>query len=367
MCDVFTKLGRCPRGTECFFPHVTPKLSPLEGIGFFLLSHRSHAARVTKFVVEGYSDQVTACTAHRAHDAARVDPSVCAVLLQPNCSAEALAARLAAVPNLATAVSRCFPVAHTTDSLEAATSWLRAALEKFDPSVDEPNTKAVDVAGEVPCVRFRAFAYPSSLEKVLLEALEAPVQTSGSRLVAALSGWSALASCVCVGGRYYVGLARPGSGFAWRPNNEAHPNYFAGALCRAQHKLEEVALRHKDIFAFRGDSAGQAVTEATFAAACAAAEGHERGRLVGPTSKDSAGQCASESAAEPVAVGPAVEPAAAFGPAQGLVALDLGASPGGWSLFLASPQGAGCGTVFAVDPALLELAALPPQGSTCSR
>ena len=39
----------------------------------------------------------------------------------------------------------------------------------------------------------------------------------------------------------------------------------------------------------------------------------------------------------------------------GAVALDVGASPGGWSSYLAS---AGCGRVIAVDPGALELGAL---------
>lgn len=218
----------------------------------------------------------------------------------------AVVERLVSDPILSLALRRAYAVSWTGDSLAAAVAHARDALDALPPP------SAPDAATTV-----RVQAYPPRDEAGIVEALDAAGAGAAPRRWAlSRARADVTVSVVGVDGVLYVGVSpaddptvRIGamSSMQGEVVAAASPRGAAPPLCRAFYKLWEVARRTGALAAGRAGAAG--------------------------------------------------------GPA----AVDVGASPGGWSQFLV--QQAGFGRVFAVDPgevdaALLSGAAVDADGAS---
>jgi hypothetical protein len=346
----------CTR-VPCVLPHKLPesRIKVHQGLDLIVQFHSTHETRVLAYLREAPrvgaggagSDpaakevaEVSAARAHKNRHYDRValvrlagDEGEGAESSMPRIArAEAFAARLGNVSWSANALSRWYPVSSSTvcstrdEAVAICASFVRAEGERMrEEAAAASAAAAAGASAPAPAssepapapsrtrVCLRMHCFPHDLEVPAAESIESMGDLGGGIVgLPSMAHWDLLVSIVSIQGRFYVGSLRRSSPAVWGSVAERFKN--KDAVCRAQMKLQEVLARAADLFPLPA----------------------------------------------PYPPPPVVVAAGGQLPARRRFAIDVGASPGGWSRCLA--EDAGFEVVFAVDPGLLSEAGggLPP-------
>jgi hypothetical protein len=326
---------------ECFFPHVlTAKMRvKYDGCRCALQVRATHAVRAAEYVrstLEQVGLEVEVVTLRAHGDKLKSDPilmvifrghlkedrvgtpeaereSLCDIGLSFDVRAWLLS--LGAEHFLATSLVRCFVVATQVDTSNEALNYFSSSL-----------VEAARRDGfEKGCgsKRVRVHAYPKSMESEMAEALNAKLRelrvesNDHNDFVLAKSQCDFVLSVVFVSGVFYLSVeeAETSPVALWGPlasRAALNGQGKSSAVCRAEHKLREVAAR------------------------------------TGVFTR------ASRSAVGEFSLASSLDSPALDGEGQFLVAMDIGAAPGGWTACLLDDLG--FTKVFSVDPADIPLA-----------
>ena len=230
----------CPFGDRCFLPHALPRdLCVRHGACRAVVQVRkSHSSRVAAYLREALGARLTGVVAARAHACAGKADVALLLLVDDEGSVDlrAFLAGLVDTPFLATSLVRCYSVAHAEIGGSAA-----ALAYFFKSAAEQPESP----------VRARLFCFPKSLEAELADAIEARRDGSAPSVELSKGSPTHLLSAVYVFGCMYLSVesAVDSPSALWGVPSERRGALREGgaAVCRAEHKLREVAAR-ADVF-----------------------------------------------------------------------------------------------------------------------
>jgi hypothetical protein len=294
----------CPHTADkCWLPHRVAVVAHPANVA--LQVAESHAGRLLEYLREVCGDHIAASASVRAHGLNRRDERVLLLELTPPAYVDELLERLKDDTVVAIALRRAYVVQHRAETLRDAVDAAVGALRALP--------------GRRPggAVTARLQTYPTGQLEPWTNALcdNLPPFDDGFTLRLAPKGYDAMVTAVLADGVHYVGVVPSGHAVT-RYGHMSAKHLQDNDVCRAHYKLREVAARCGDVF-----GAAAAAAAASEAGGDGAPEGARRRRP--------------------------------------RTAMDVGAAPGGWSSFLASPDGGGYDAVLAVDPGAMD-PTLPP-------
>lgn len=312
-CDEWFATADCPYEDRCFYPHVYPKhLRERRDASFALQIPHSMTWRVRDYVMDSvprmeFAPDVVLHGIHdtRGHGFTKKQQRVLLVnATGPQAQIDEVISTLGNSPVLRNALSRGYVVQHITDEWDEVLDYAKANLREAGLAQCGGLASAM---GKLQ-VCYRTQCYPHSLEEKLAKALDRVVEEAEVdgvvhqlEYVPRMKGWERMIYLVYVDGYYYCGISVPNGPAQW--GHIASKNVIENAICRAQYKLSEAMVR-------------TGVFQVPYE--------HKQ-------------PCFLESRGIITPKGPAI---------------DIGASPGGWSVFLSSR---GYSPVYAVDPGQLRI------------
>lgn len=311
-CDVWFATSSCQFGENCFFPHVYPKhLREKYEASFAVQVPHSMTTRVREFLADAiprmnFAPDVTLHGIHetKGHGFTRLKQRVLLVnTVGPRTQINQILLTLGSSPVLRNAVTRGYLIDFITDEWDEVLEFAKSNLKETG--------LAKICSSELPgktLVTYRTHCYPNTLEDMLTAAFDGihvDIDVDGVahqlEFVPKMQQWEKILHLVYVDGYYYCGISIPNGPTQW--GHIPSKNVIENAVCRAQYKLSEAMIR-------------TGVFQKSFP-------------LDRQTYLDSRGIMFPK--------GPAI---------------DIGASPGGWSVFLSSQ---GYSPVYAVDPGILTI------------
>jgi hypothetical protein len=229
----------CPFGEQCFLPHALPRELCVRHFACraVVQVRKSHSSRVAAYLRDSLGARLTSVVAARAHACAGKADVALLLLVDGagDIDLRAFLAQLVDAPFLATALVRCYIVTHSEiGGSEAALAWLLKA--------------AAELPERPARVRARLFCFPKSLEAELADMIEARRNDPEPPTVELSKGSPThLLSAVFVDGCSYMSIERaddsPSALWGVPSERRGAPREGGAAVCRAEHKLREVAAR----------------------------------------------------------------------------------------------------------------------------
>jgi hypothetical protein len=338
ICAAFIR-SSCTYGIKCWYRHdVLPLTSSAEEVIPFSLPLPRLILQVIAAkdlrILESLSAVVGVETCSVIRGARRCDDRL--VLVHSARDAVSLLSDISIMPGLRGSTPRVYAVDTVSTSVEEGIKKLSDALA----------AEAVKREGGI--ISFRVHAFPRrkthELEKSAAEMIDT---ITGGIARPTTKDFDVIACLVDTGdGRIFTGLAMNTLWVNYRCINA----FGDDVLCRAQRKLSELTARLPALISGGGCLAAEVAVGTAEVAADCAAEG--RGVLLAAVASVAVGEIAARAAEGMERGGRCCNENVV---ANNRIAVDLGAAPGGWSAELARSHG----IVFAVDPADLNLKALP--------